>query len=310
MIPDLNRLKSFYYAYRSGSVSAAAKELFITQSAASQSIKNLEGQLQLRLFNRSGRKILPTRPADQLFKIIAPFMLSLERGIEIIEKQQNELSGTLRIGAPVEFGSKYLTGIFAGFRAKYPSVSFAMTLGQPAQLLSELTQGRLDIAFADIFSSSSEYAREFAVFSIKLAAQEKLVLTCSKEYFQRYLTGRLTPDKLLLCSFLEYNKNAPAVKSWFNHHYKITGIQPEIALTVESVQAIISAIKAGMGLGIVPEYLIAPELSSGKIVKIKTGRPDLINKISLARLKGGAPSATEKAFMDYFLRKSADFSAK
>jgi len=307
MIPDLNRLKTFYYVYLRRSVSAAAGELYVTQSAVSQSLKNLERELKHPLFNRAGRRLVPTREGERLFGLMAPFVRDLENALADGERESSGPCGLLRVGAPAEFGSKYLVGICARFRRDYPAVSFAMTLGHPSRLLPELAGGNLDMAFADIFSSAKEYSREYAVFSIRLVAREKLVLACSREYRRKNLPGKADARSLLKCAFLDYNTHGAAVRGWFGHHYRMAGAKPEIALAAESVQAVISGIKSGMGLGVVPEYLIARELASGALAKIKTGKPDLINRISLLRLKGAAVSPAEKAFTESFLKASKDF---
>jgi DNA-binding transcriptional LysR family regulator len=66
------------------------------------------------------------------------------------------------------------------------------------------------------------------------------------------------------------------------------------------VQAILNGIKGGLGLGIVPEYLVENELRAGSVWAVRTGRPELINRISLVRLKGKAASPAEKAFLENF----------
>jgi len=299
MITDLNRLKAFYYACRFGGISAAARELYVTQSAVSQSIANLERETATALFNRAGRKLVLTAAGRRLFETVSPLFSALEDGLSRLQAQGTEPSGILRVGAPVEFGSRTLAAACAGFQKKYPAVEFALTLAHPSLLLARLMEGELDFAFADIFSSGKKFVREYAVYSMRHAASEKLILAGGAEYVRRNLSGGTGAQKLLACRFLDYNAHAPAVKGWLAHHYGMTGAKPRLALCVESVQAIITAVKSGMGLGVVPEYLLEKELKSGEVVKIKTRRADLVNNISLVRLKGGQPSPAEKAFSDY-----------
>lgn len=298
---DLNRLKTFHRIYTLGSVSAAARELFVTQSAASQNLARLERELNATLFLRVGKKLIPTASAQALFGSLGPVFQALEHGLADLEKRGRTPTGVLRIGAPVEFGSKYLVELCARFRRRYPDVGFALKLGQTADLLPELSAGRLDFAFADIFKSEKGYSREFAIFTIKLAAQEELVLACSARYFKKAGLGRKpSAQQLLSCAFLDYSPHAPAVNGWFEHHYGLANPKPRLALVAESVQAQISAMKSGMGLGVVPRHLIATGLKSGEFVRIETRRPELVNKISLLRLKDGAPGAAEKAFLEEF----------
>jgi len=300
MNTDLNRLKFFHAIYRRRSVSDAARDLYVTQSAASQSLRRLEEQLHTALFLRAGKKLLPTPAADRLFELTDPFMQSLENGLADLEKRSMSPTGVLRIGAPVEFGSRHLVGMCAAFRREYPSVSFALELGQTAELLPKLSAGKLDFIFADIFKSEKGYSREFSIFTIRLAAQEELALVCSKEYAAEHLQGKIAPDKLLRCGFLDYNPHAPALNGWFEHHYGMASPKPQLALSVESVQAIISGIRNHMGLGVVPSHLVGEELGDGRLIRIKTGKPPLLNRISLVRLKDGSPGTAEKVFLSRF----------
>lgn len=300
MNTDLNRLKFFHAIYRRRSVSEAARELYVTQSAASQSLRRLEEQLHTALFLRAGKKLLPTPAADRLFELTDPFIQSLESGLADLEKRSMSPTGVLRIGAPVEFGSRHLVGMCAAFRREYPEVAFSLELGQTAELLPRLSAGKLDFIFADIFKNEKGYSREFSIFTIRLVAQEELALVCSKEYARANMRGRTTPEKLLACAFLDYNPHAPALNGWFEHHYGMTSPKPRLALAVESVQAIISGIRNHMGLGVVPSHLVADELRDGRMIRITTGKPPLVNRISLVRLKDGAPGTAKQAFLSGF----------
>ncbi len=99
-IPDLNRVKVFYVVYKSTSLIKAAHVLNITRSAVSQSLKALEEELQTKLFIRDSKKILPTEPAELLFRAIEPFMTELQATIAQIETGKNSPAGHLRIHHP------------------------------------------------------------------------------------------------------------------------------------------------------------------------------------------------------------------
>src|SRR6185369_15617659 len=128
MLPDFNRLRTFFHVHRSRSVSAAASALHVTQSAVSQSLAKLEDELGAQLFVRRHRAIVPTAAAEALFSVVAPFVEALTGGTEQIRRARHELVGTLRIGAPVELGAHRLPDVLASFSRAYPGVSFELTL--------------------------------------------------------------------------------------------------------------------------------------------------------------------------------------
>ena len=298
MLTDFNRLKVFYTIYRHKSAAAAARELYISQSAVSQSLGKLERELKTQLFVRLHKKLVPTAAAGSLYEIIEPFVRNLEGGLAWLEAEKSGPRGVLRIGAPVEFGSRNLVELVAAFRRKHPAVFFEVSLGHPDVLLPGLASGELDFVFADIFPGKG--GKNLPPFTVSSVLTEKLVLACSDGYYSARLRGAMAPADLAGCEFLDYSHGRPALLNWFRHHYDKSFPGLKVVLTVESVQAILNAIKGGLGLGIVPEYLVEKELKAGSIKAVRTGRPELINRISLVRLKGKAASPAEKAFLENF----------
>ncbi|PIU20339.1 MAG: LysR family transcriptional regulator [Elusimicrobia bacterium CG08_land_8_20_14_0_20_59_10] len=298
MLTDFNRLKVFYTIYRYKSAAAAARELYISQSAVSQSLGKLERELKTQLFVRMHKKLVPTSAAGRLYEIVEPFVRGLEGGLAWLEAEKSGPRGVLRIGAPVEFGSRNLVELVAAFRRRHPAVFFEVSLGHPDILLPRLAGGELDLLFADIFPGRR--GRNLPPFSVSTVLTEKLVLACSAGYYSTRLRGAVEPSALAGCEFLDYSHGRSALDNWFRHHYGRSFPGLKVVLTVESVQAILNAIKGGLGLGIVPEYLVEKELKAGPVRAVRTGRPELVNRISLVRLKGKAASPAEKEFLENF----------
>ena len=84
MLPDLNRLKLFYYVYRARSVVGAAAELNISQPAVSQQLQKLEAELKTSLFTRLHKKLVPTSAGERLFSLVSPMIDGLEVGLPFI----------------------------------------------------------------------------------------------------------------------------------------------------------------------------------------------------------------------------------
>src|SRR5689334_21004071 len=96
-IPDLNRLKVFHVVFATRSLIRAADALHVTRSAVSQSLKALEEDLQTKLFIRDSKKVLPTEPAELLFKAIDPFISEIQSAFNQLETGKKALVGHLRI---------------------------------------------------------------------------------------------------------------------------------------------------------------------------------------------------------------------
>ncbi len=300
MLPDFNRLKVFYYVFQNCSVVQASKQLHVTQSAISQSLNKLEEEIQQPLFTRVHKRLVPTPEGIALFKVLEPFINNLKEQLDLIRHSHSIPSGLVKIGAPVEFGEKYLVPACAKFKKEYPQVQFHIELGHPDKLLPGIRGGELDFAFADIFKQKGEFLRDRAIFDIQPIFVEELVLACSRNYYDKSLSGKQHFKTLITKDFIAYQRHSPAIRDWFRHHYKKTFTPNQTALTVESVRGVISGIKQHLGLGIVPSHLIEREIEQGTITIIRTSARELINRISLVRLLDKIPNLTEKQFTAFF----------
>lgn len=300
MLPDFNRLRVFYFVFLNKSVAAAARSLHVTPSAVSQHLRKLEDELKIKLFTRLPKHLVPTPAGAKLFAILQPFVDHLESGLREIHDARRHPSGILRIGAPVEFGENTLPRIMAAFQRDYPQVRFHLELGHPAVLLPMVREGSIDLAFADIFVEDRYFSKELSLFSIEPVVEEALVLVCAAAYDAAKWTDRPSLNRLKNERYISYRSNAPAIRSWFKHHYKKAAIRLHVVLTVESVRGVVQAVKQNMGLGIVPAHVVQEELQSGELVKFRTGKKDLINRISLVQLQAKVPGAAEKKFVQFF----------
>jgi len=305
MLPDFNRLKIFYYIFFHKSIAAAAKELHVTQSAISQHLQKLEGEIKTLLFTRLHKRLVPTPAGEKLFKVISPFMDQLEENIRSISQSQQSPSGMIRMGAPVAFGEGYFPVIFAKFQAKYPDVSFFLELGHPSVLIPKLNNGELDLVLADIFFKKGEISKELATFSIETIINEELILACSPKVYEDLIPDALSVEQLLNCNFVSYQLHAPDIKNWFKHHFEKASVHFNITMVVESVRGIISGIKNNMGLGLVPSHLIKDEIANGELIHIQTDKNEIVNNISLVQLQDKIPANTEKIFISH-LRKQLE----
>ena len=302
MRPDFNRLRLFFHVHRARSVSGAAAELHVTQSAVSQSLAKLEDELGAQLFVRRHRALAPTAAGDALFALVAPFVASLQAGIADLQRARHELAGTLRLGAPAEFGAHRLPALLASFTRAHPGARFVLQLGHPSVLVPLLEEGRLDLAFADVFEARRPAATRLAGLDVVDVMDEALVLVGTARRERELLDGSRAFARLARAPFVDYHPGAPAVRGWFRHHFGRTPPQLDVVLAAESVQAVLGAVEHGMGLGLVPAHTVERALAAGRLVAITTRRRTLSNRISLLRVLDRTPSRLEKTFAAFALQ--------
>jgi len=295
MKPDFNRLHVFYQVYRLGSVAQAAGELFVTQSAVSQSLQKLEDELSLALFHRYPKKLVPTEAARRLFQSVMPFFSSLDETIQSIYSAEEVPKGMLRIGAPPVFGAEFLPAVIAEFREKYPCVTFYLVLEEQAYVAAAYRNGELDVALVDVFGNREEEAWNLRFEPL---VDEQLILVGSSRYVSQRLGDTLSVESLAACDFIAYKVQAPELLQWFMHHFAEPVELPGSVLTVESVYAVINAVRNHVGLGIVPRYLVQQSIDDGVLTMIQGGTGEVRSRISLLRHEGRYPGCTEKLFIE------------
>ena len=300
MLPDLNRIKVFYQIYTTQSVAHAAKELNITPSAVSQALTKLEAELKVQLFTRLHRKLVPTSAGTQLYQTAAPLIRELEIGVDSILREREVPSGLLTIGSPIEFGISYFPGAIARFRAQYPEVLFSLKLGAPVKILPLVEAGELDFSLVDIFLTREQViGGRLDRYSFDPLLDEEVSLACSRPYYDQFILGDHSMEKLEKLDFISYEKSSLSLRSWFKHHFKKNPGRLSQVLTVNSHQAVINAIQNHLGLGVVATPVVRKEIELGLLVLIRTGQPEVINKIALAQLQDKVPTLTERTFIKF-----------
>ena len=148
MAVKLELYRVFKEVAETGNISAAAKNLYISQSAVSQSIKQLETALQARLFARSPRGVTLTGEGQMLYQYVRNALGLLATGEDKLSQAQQLLLGTLTIGASDTVTGQFLTPYLDEFHHQHPGIRLKIVSGRSAKVASMLRSGGVDIAFA------------------------------------------------------------------------------------------------------------------------------------------------------------------
>jgi len=303
MLQNLDRMKVFYYVSAEGSVVSAAKKLNVSQSAVSQSLQKLESEIKTHLFTRLHQQLVPTAAGERLFATVRPFMTELDLCLKTLDKAKDQPFGELRIGAPVEFGKAYIPIVVGSFREKYPEVTFYLKLGNTATLLTMLKKGQIDFALVDKFQTENQFLGDHSIYHFHSVAEEKIILACSQRYYVKSIKSDHSFKNLINQNFITYRQDAHNLKSWFKHYFKKSNVRIQSVLTVDSHQAIITAIQHHVGMGIIASHIVSKEIQQGTIIGIKTSKSEIRNQISLTQLQDKIPTLTEKTFIAFLLKK-------
>ena len=294
MSVKLELYRVFKEVAEAGNITAAAQTLFISQSAVSQSIKQLEAELQTRLFARNSRGVTLTADGRMLYEYVRSAMGLLETGEEKLSQSRDLQMGHLTIGASDTVTSQFLLPYLDRFHRQYPAIHIQIISGRSHKVLGLLQSGKVDIASAStpqegasletfpclathsIFVAGAEYPCDFDhVYSLEEIARFPLIL------LERKASSRLYLEKYFLQNGLHLN--------------------PEIELGARSLLVDLAAI--GFGVAGVTEEFVRRELENGRLRKLRTSFDIPPRSVDLCVLRDVPLTSAAQRFSD-FIRES------
>lgn len=290
MSVKLELYKVFKEVAEAGNITAAAQALFLSQSAVSQSIKQLETDLQTRLFARNSRGVTLTAEGKMLYEYVRNAIGLLETG-EAKLSQTHELQlGHLTIGASDTVASQFLLPYLDSFHRKYPAIRIQIVSGRSHKIISLLQSGKVDIAFASkpqdadslethpcfsthqIFVAAADYACDFDhKYTLEEIAAFPLIL------LDRKASSRLYLEKFFLQNGLH--------------------LDPEIELGARSLLVDLAGI--GFGVAGVTKEFVQKDLERGELRELKTTFSIPPRSVDLCVLRDVPMTAAAQRFCDY-----------
>ncbi len=283
---DFKQLNAFLTIGRLQSFTKAALELGYAQSSITTQIKQLESELNIKLFERIGKNVTLTHEGRKLIPY-AKQMLKLCDDIKNNIATTEIPSGTLTIGAAESLCVLRLPEILKEYRKLYPDVDVSIKFGSCADFRHFLSNNIVDVAFSlGVKIDSSEFVSEIEL-------PEQMLLLASPEHpllkRDKILPHDIANEALILtdtgCSY----------RAAFENILRDAGITPNVALETGSVQAIKQFTMSGLGISLLPKVAVTDELSSGRLVALNWAGPDfnIISQVIYHKDKWISPALRE-----------------
>lgn len=254
---DLYKLQIFTIVAQEGSFSAAAERLYITQSAISQHVKELEAQLGGKLFERGRRGVTLTVQGTILLGY-ARKILALVAQAEIAVTNVEQLpSGTVRIGATPGIAVYLAPEWVTHFRTRYPHLTAALQTGITAQVVQEVLSQHIDIGFVEGELENFQHAR---LGWLPLQEIEQHVIIGTKHPFWDRSDVELTD--LNKQSFIMRPPNSHS-RIWLDNILRLNNIAPTVGAEFDNLESIKRTVANGVCLTILPEYVVRQEIQLG-----------------------------------------------
>lgn len=258
---NLELYRVFYTVARCGSLTKATEELFISQPAVSQAIKQLEGQLGTTLFNRTHRGMeLSASGGKLIYKKVEEALGLLDGAENTLIEIKTTATGTIRIGATDSIFSNILADKIVEYHETYPAVKFELITGTTLDTIAQLKENKCDIVFVNLPVEDKD---------IILSGNVSLlsdIFVASPRF--NHLKDNPVPVKTLQeLPLLMMEKNTVArhaVDSYLGNLGIV--LQPDIE--VANWDLMIKLAAKGMGIGCVPREYCKKELQNGTLFEV------------------------------------------
>lgn len=258
--------KVFYHVANTLSFSEASKQLFISQSAVSQSIKVLEKKLNQLLFIRSTKRVQLTPEGEILLKHIEPAMNLIRQGENQLLEANTLNGGQLRIGASDTICRYYLVPYLKEFHKKYPNVHIKVTNQTSINCVKLLESGQVDFAITNYPNSGISNAQ-----NVRIIHEFFDVFVANHEYAE--LKDReISFDELQTYPILMLDRKSTTsefLHSMFQQHQ--LDLVPEIELS--SNDLLIDLARIGLGIAFLPNYVVPKQDDELFILHLKEKLP-------------------------------------
>ena len=259
-LPSLNALRAFWAAARHRSFAAAADELHVTASAVSLQIRQLEDELDFKLFERTPKGLVLTPQGSRLLPGISQAFEHLKGTIASIDEPAAG-RGSLSLSVAPSFATKWLLPRLGQFLERHPDIEVDVKANIE---LTDFAKDEVDLAIR--YGGGS-----YPGLSVELLLEDRMFPVCSPELLMRY--GQRDPMKVFNEAPLLHDISAdrdPAVPSW-KMWLKASGLDdvdwrrgPRFNQTALTLDAAL----AGLGIALAPALLVDGDLAAGRLVRL------------------------------------------
>lgn len=290
---NLELYKVFYTVAKCGSLTKAAQELFISQPAVSQAVKQLESQLGVNLFNRTHRGMeLSAAGGKLIYGNIEQALNCIESAENSITELNNTATGTIRIGATDSIFSYILLDKIARYSEKFPAVKFELISTLSPDTLNLLKEGRCDVAFVNLPVDDSD------VKFLETVSHLNDVFVAGKKY-ESIKNETLPLKRLQEYPLLMIEQNTVARRA-ISAYMQTLGVRLQPDIEVSNWDLMLKLTVKGMGIGCIPREYCEKELASGEVFEVKTAPALPVRGVGMALPHNATPSYALKQFIAAF----------
>jgi LysR family transcriptional regulator, transcriptional activator of the cysJI operon len=296
------RLKVFRTVAEQVSFRKAAERLNLSQPAVSQQVHALEEELGTTLFDRSGNRVRLTPAGTVLLKYARRGAQLAREALDALARIEGAPRGDLRLGASTTVAQYILPRMLGAFQKEYPHVALSVTSGNTEHIVDLLLRGEVEMGIIEGPASSRELRK-------RRFLEDKMVLIVPRGH--AWATMREVPLELLKEAPLLMREPGSGSRRVVELTLKRSGLklgQLHVAMDLDSTEAIVSGVEAGLGVGFVSQWAIGKEVWLGTLKPVRVAGLQIVRDLTLIQRSGPSPEGAAEAFERFALHEAESHS--
>lgn len=280
--------KVFYLAAKTGSLTQAARMLYLTQPSVSHAIKQLETSLGATLFIRNAKGVELTQEGAVLFAYIEQAHTFIALAEDKMAELSNLESGELRIGGSDSLFKHYLLPYLEAYRLEHPGIAIRLVHGTTPELIASLKEGAIDLGVVRLPIADPQ-------LEVKPGIELQDCFVAGSRFAE--LKGRkLTMDELLRHPIILFSRNSRA-RSAITELFREHGHELTAQIEVGSVDLLLEFARKGLGISFVTREFAARSLEDGSLFEIGLDVTVPPSKVGFMTLRNMPLSKAAQSFM-------------
>jgi LysR family transcriptional regulator, low CO2-responsive transcriptional regulator len=296
----LRQLRVFAATARHLSFSQAAKELHLTVPAVSMQVRDLEAQVGLPLFDRSGRQVALTITGEYLLLHVRKILATLRDAEDAVARLRGLKSGRLVIGM-VSTAKYFLPRLLVRFRDEHPGIEVRLAVGNRQQLVGLMQGNEVDLAIMG--RPPKELATRAEPFAV-----HPLVVVCAPSHPLNQL-GHV-PAAVLAQYEVIAREQGSGTRASMERYFSEQRIEPRIAMDMASNETIKQAVMAGMGISFLSLHTLGVELRAGLLAAPEIEGLPVLRRWYAVNMLSKLLSPAAEAFRYFILEQGEAFLAR
>lgn len=283
---QIETLKVFCDLVESRSFSQSALRNFVTQSAVSQQIRNLESRFETALLTRNGKTIAPTEAGRVLYEAAKEILERFDRMQSQMKASGQEMAGDLMVATIYSVGLYEMSLAIRTFLKRYPKVKLHVEFSRSSRVYEDCLNGTIDLGIVT-------YPKPRKGLDIVPLPSDRLTLICSPDH---PFAGRkqINLRRIDGQDFVAFQKQI-ASRSAIDQILRDNGVTVRIVMEFDNIETIKRSVEIGAGISIVPLLSVQREVQSGSLVQLQFARQSFYRTLGvLVKHSRRLPAAAQK----------------